>query len=170
MKSTRSIVTALALAVSLAAPALTLASSGSGSSGSGNSGSGNSGSSQVGSSTRKAAKKAKAARPLRLSGSVGNDNVGVKAKAKYEEKTKNGVTTAKFSVEVENATPGDTYAVTVKGIAVGTVTIGALGEGEIEFQSNPRDADDLPLPAGFPALKAGDTVQIGALTVTLRAR
>lgn len=164
MKSTRSIVTAFALAVSLAAPAMTFARHGADDP---------AGDDRGGQKTKvaaKAAKASKAARPLRLSGSVGNDNAGVKARARYEERTKNSTIIKKFDVEITGAQAGQTFPVTVQGKLVGTVTINTLGRGELELRTTPDSPGDLPIPASFPSLKAGDTVQVGTLNITLAAR
>ena len=115
-------------------------------------------------------KSAKTAKPLRLVGSVGSDNNGIKVKAKYEEKSKKQSVTQKFDAEVEGASPGQVFEVRVGGQLVGTMTANQFGHAELELRQNPDSADDLPLPAGFPRLKAGDTVQIGDSTVTLRKR
>jgi len=50
----------------------------------------------------------------------------------------------KFKVELENV-PSGTYDLFVGDIQRGTITVGALGEAQIEFATNDDDGDELPL-------------------------
>ncbi|MBI5505185.1 MAG: hypothetical protein HY899_10320 [Deltaproteobacteria bacterium] len=63
-----------------------------------------------------------------------------KASARFENKRGK----QKFKVEVEGVAAG-VYDVLVGGTARAAVTVGAMGEGEIEFASSSDDADKLPL-------------------------
>lgn len=104
---------------------------------------------------------------------VEGDFVGpnsINGSVKYQERFKNGGLERRFDVEVEDATPGQTFNVRVKGKLVGQVVIGALGIGELElrtaaFIDSPDDG--IPMPDSFPSLKAGDTVTIGSMTTVL---
>lgn len=64
-----------------------------------------------------------------------------------------------FEVEVEDAAPG-TYDVLVNGTVIGQLTVDALGDGELNFSTDPDDVDESPLPANFPEIIDGTTVEI----------
>ena len=126
-----------------------------------------SGSSGSGKSTAKEQKTTE----LRLIGTLGSDDSGAKYRARYEERAKGAkASNRRFDVEVQGAQPGQTFNVIVAGKTVATITANNLGRAKIEFRPSPDDADEKPLPAGFPRLKAGDQVQIGEIKVTLRQR
>lgn len=119
----------------------------------------------------KSAAKDQKASELRLIGTLGSDDSGVKYRARYAERIKGSkASNRRFDVEVQGATPGQTFAVIVAGKAVATITADTLGRATIEFRPSPDDANEQPLPAVFPRLKPGDTVQIGVVKVTLRRR
>lgn len=119
----------------------------------------------------KSAAKDQRATELRLIGTLGSDDNGVKYRARYEERVKGSkASNRRFDVEVQGAQPGQTFAVVVAGKTIATITANTLGRAKIEFRPSPDDANEKPLPAGFPRLKVGDTVQIGAITVTLRQK
>ena len=46
----------------------------------------------------------------------------------------------KFSVELENGTPGDLHDVLIAGEVVGTIEIDAFGRGEIDYDDNAGDS------------------------------
>lgn len=50
-----------------------------------------------------------------------------------------------FKVEVEHLTPGTVLELFVGSISRGTITVGNLGKGEIKFDTNADDSDELPL-------------------------
>ena len=65
-----------------------------------------------------------------------------------------GTTDAELKLEARGL-PAGTYSVSVtlnsdgSTVALGTFTVDAQGEGEIEFATNPEDADEVPFPANF---------------------
>ncbi|RIK68121.1 MAG: hypothetical protein DCC65_04675 [Planctomycetota bacterium] len=66
-----------------------------------------------------------------------------------------------LKVELEDAAAGSTHDVLVRGILIGQLTIGALGEGELEFDTN-IEPGHLPWPANLPTeLTPGTQVQVG---------
>ena len=128
-------------------------------------------SSSSSSGSGKSAAKEQKATQLRLIGTLGSDDSGVKYRARYQERIKGSkASNRRFDVEVQGAQPGQTFKVVVAGKSVATITANNLGVAKVEFRPSPDDADEQPLPAGFPRLKAGDTVQIGDAKVTLRQR
>ncbi len=78
-----------------------------------------------------------------------------------------------FSVQVEGLTPGDAYDVMVGGQAVGTLTINALGVGDLNYDDNFEPGVDDPatqFPANFPTIHAGTLVQVGELSGTFQRK
>lgn len=155
---------ALGLIVGLAPASPSLASGkddGARSSSTSTSGSGNGGS----------AKKDDKASELRLVSNLGSDDNGAKYRVRYEERVKgNKASNRRFDVEIQGAQAGQKFAVVVGGKTVATVTANRLGIAKIEFRPSPDDANEKPLPAGFPRLKAGDSVQVGEVKLTLRRK
>lgn len=73
----------------------------------------------------------------------------------------------RLSVELEDATVGSTHDVSVAGIFVGQLTIGALGKGELEFDTQ-LEPGHLPWPNSLPTeLEIGTSVQVGPAAGTL---
>lgn len=77
-----------------------------------------------------------------------------------------------FSVQVEGLTPGDAFDVMAAGQVVGTITINALGVGDLNYDDNFEAGDDpaTRFPANFPAVKAGTSIQVGALSGTVQRK
>ncbi|MFQ5490041.1 MAG: hypothetical protein ACE5GE_04900, partial [Phycisphaerae bacterium] len=69
----------------------------------------------------------------------------------------------RFTVEVEDATPGTAHDIAINGEIIGQITVGALGTAEVEFDTN-LEPGKIPLPDNFPAeVNAGDNVTVGDL-------
>jgi len=67
----------------------------------------------------------------------------------------------RLSVELEDATIGGMHDVSVGGIFIGQLTIGALGQGELEFDTH-IEPGHLPWPNNLPTeLEVGTSVQVG---------
>lgn len=106
---------------------------------------------------------------IRLSASAGTVAyyANGKFKAKYRERITSAQVVQKFSFEVEAFTPNAEVPVILNGVQVATVIVNPTGGGEFQytsFDNNP--GGELPLPGGFPRLRAGDTITIGNLTST----
>lgn len=90
-------------------------------------------------------------------------------KAVYRERVRNnGHTEQRFTVEVEDAVPGDVYAVAINGTLFGMIVINDLGIGELEYRT-PEFNDDPnvdPIPDNFPHLVVGDAITVGLLNGT----
>ena len=80
---------------------------------------------------------------------------------KYKERYDDGVFEREFEVEIEHSTPGQVFNVVVKNKVVGQITINSLGRGRLDLHTG------INMPASFPTLKDGDTVNIGSIVVTL---
>jgi len=73
----------------------------------------------------------------------------------------------RLKVEMEDATPGSVHQVSVNGIVIGDLTIGSLGEGELEFDTE-VEPDHLPWPAALSSgLDAGAVIVVGPAQGTL---
>jgi|CXWL01.1.fsa_nt_gi hypothetical protein len=73
----------------------------------------------------------------------------------------------KLKVELENAAPGSQHDIQVNGVSIGTLTIGALGKSEIEFDTN-VEPNHLPWPPALSSgLQTGAVVQAGSAIGTL---
>jgi hypothetical protein len=94
-------------------------------------------------------------------------NTLASGKADYRERMRNGTLEQRFSVEVEDATPGDVMQININGTLFGTIVIDDLGVGELQYRTpafidDPGDGD--PIPDGFPTLIAGDQISVGPLS------
>lgn len=128
-------------------------------------------SSTSGSSSEKRAKKEDKATELRLVSNLGSDDKGAKYRVRYEERVKsNKASNRRFDVEIQGAQAGQKFAIVVGGTTIATITANKLGIAKIEYRPSPDDANEKPLPAGFPRLKAGDSVQVGEVKLTLRRK
>ncbi len=105
---------------------------------------------------------------IRLNASAGNEATG-KMKSVYRERNQGATVRQVFKGQVEGFAAGAELPVSVNGNQVATLIVGPLGAGEFEFSTvDDNPGDELPLPSGFPRLRAGDTVTIGNLTATYR--
>lgn len=85
--------------------------------------------------------------------------------AKYRERTKNGQVEQRFSVQVEDGTPGAMLTVTLNDLTIGTIVLNNLGMGELQFRTTVDDPDDgSPIPSGFPTVQVGDTISVGDIS------
>lgn len=75
----------------------------------------------------------------------------------------------RLDIEVEDAAPGALLAITINGVSAGDLTIGSLGEGEVEFDTQMElEPDHTPWPAGVdPNLAVGTVIQVGSLSGSL---
>ena len=91
-------------------------------------------------------------------------NTLASGKAKYRERTRGNTLEQRFSVEVEDSTPGDLLAVTVNGVTFGTIVVNDLGVAELQFRTTSfidDPGDGKPLPPDFPMLMPGDFITVG---------
>lgn len=98
----------------------------------------------------------------------------VEAKGDYRERLRGSTLVQRFTVEVNRATPGESFEVKLNGSVVATVVANALGNAKVEFNDdviddNPTD-NQPPLPDNFPHINAGDTLQIGTFPAATFAR
>lgn len=85
--------------------------------------------------------------------------------AKYRERIKHGSVEQRFSVQVEDGTPGETVTVTLNGMTLGMIVLDPLGRGELQFRTNVDDpGDGNPIPSGFPTVEVGDTISVGDIS------
>ncbi|QDV85708.1 dockerin type I domain-containing protein [Planctomycetes bacterium TBK1r] len=85
---------------------------------------------------------------------------------KFESEAKTSGTTSELDVSVRGMAPSTSVDVIVAGVTVGQLTTDASGNGSLELSSNADDVNDIPLPANFPVVTAGTTVQVGTLSGT----
>ncbi len=103
---------------------------------------------------------------VRLTANLGGGDAP-QAKSTYRERARNGVLAVRWKVELEDFTPGEDVPVSINGSFVGNIIPNKLGVGVIQFRTSIDDpGDGMPLPEGFPRLKAGDTVTVGNLSAT----
>lgn len=96
---------------------------------------------------------------VRISAALRGDG-GASGRAEYRVESDR----RRFKVQCENCPPG-TYDVTLNGQPVGTIVVGALRRGEVEFDSK-AEAGHVVLPASFPAsVVSGDVVAVGSIVV-----
>ncbi|MGP1309667.1 MAG: hypothetical protein ACTS27_05665 [Phycisphaerales bacterium] len=94
-------------------------------------------------------------------------------KADYRERSRNNLIEQRFSIEVEDAQPGESFTVSVNGITFGTIVANDLGVAELQFRTaefidDPGDGD--PIPSEFPRLNAGDVITVGKMMGTFEDR
>lgn len=77
----------------------------------------------------------------------------------YKVKREGGALSKSLEVELENAPPGVTHALTLDGFALGKMITKLKGEGEFSLVA----AGDDYFPEGFPEPKSGSVVRIGEL-------
>ena len=65
-------------------------------------------------------------------------------------------------VEVGGGTAGAVLSLSVAGVMLSDITLGAEGAIRVRYSDQP-EANELPLPAGFPLLEVGDTVTVGGV-------
>ncbi len=82
-------------------------------------------------------------------------------KAEFEAESEHGGQQQEFSVRISNADPATSYDVVVNGVTVGQITTDDLGRGFLKLQSG--DDHGTPLPADFPTIEVGSTIQVGEL-------
>ncbi len=102
----------------------------------------------------------------------GGANDAAQVKSVYRERLRGTTLVQRFNVEVEDYAANTTYEVRVNGALFGTITTDALGFAELEFKTfivdnNPHD-EEPPIPADFPHLTAGMTIQVGDVSATFR--
>lgn len=68
-----------------------------------------------------------------------------------------------FEVEVYGAIGEAPLDVQVDGVLVGQIVVDSRGHGELTFSSDADESEEAPFPAGFPGIRAGSIVEIGAL-------
>lgn len=88
------------------------------------------------------------------------------AKAAYVNEQNGTRSRQKFTVEVQGAQPGAAFGVTVNGNAIGVITADGLGRGKLDLVQG----GDNPGQSAIPAMNAGDTVAVGAMSGTLASR
>ena len=85
----------------------------------------------------------------------------VRGKAKFEVEREHGGWEVKFEVKVRGSSRGQ-HDVLIDGVKVGTVRIDNRGRGELEMSTRPDDDKGL-LPADFPEITVGSTVEVSGL-------
>ncbi|MEC9372333.1 MAG: hypothetical protein VYC34_00745, partial [Planctomycetota bacterium] len=92
-------------------------------------------------------------------------------KADYRDRMRRGTIEQRFSVEVEDAKPGETLEVHVNGALFGTMTVDDLGRAELQFRTAQfidDPGDGTPIDMDFPRLLPGDTITVGGLAGTFQ--
>ena len=100
-------------------------------------------------------------------------NTLVSGKADYRERTRDNTLEQRFSVEVEDAAPGETFEVRVNGALFGTITADDLGVAELQFRTAQfidDPGDGTPIPTDFPRLAAGDMITVGPVSGAFEER
>ena len=79
----------------------------------------------------------------------------------FNQSVNNNTTITTLSVQVQGATPDDTFSVTVDSVVVGQFTTDPNGNGGLVLSSNPMNAQQQPLPANFPTgIAVGTSVSL----------
>lgn len=69
-----------------------------------------------------------------------------------------------FDIEVSGGEPGASVEVSINGVVVLSVTLDEFGNAHLQFDSNPDEPDEAPLPMEFPGAGEGDAVGVGELS------
>ncbi len=95
------------------------------------------------------------------------DNSSAAGTVAYHTRTRDGVTTTRFSVSVTGAAADSSLDVSIGDVVVGQVTTDSTGAGTLVLSSDPVD-NESPLPANFPTtIDPATTVTVGTLSGTL---
>ncbi|MHC5113006.1 MAG: hypothetical protein ACYTGP_01100 [Planctomycetota bacterium] len=86
-------------------------------------------------------------------------------KSEYRERMNNGRLEQRFKVDVEDAEPGAMMEIHLNGELVGIIVVGPLGQGELEYRTDPEPGESDPFPSGL-AVFAGDGITVGNLSGT----
>jgi hypothetical protein len=95
---------------------------------------------------------------LELGGRFGSPTA-LRSEASYKSKRKLGVVTKELKLEVDDAAPGTTYAVTIDGAAIGKMVTNEKGDAELNLVENKEQK----FPTGFSEPKAGSVIRIGEI-------
>lgn len=71
---------------------------------------------------------------------------------------------AEFEVNVVGGAANGVLNITVAGVAAGSITLDAAGNGHLEYNAHADDPDEQPFPADFPTPVTGDAVSVGGLS------
>ena len=91
------------------------------------------------------------------------DTSHASGKAEYRERMNNGRLEQRFKISIEDAEPGAMLDVFLNGELVGIIVVSPLGQGELDYRTDPEPGESDPLPSGFPTVLAGDDVSVGSL-------
>ncbi len=80
---------------------------------------------------------------------------------KFETGTINGIANNELEVAVSGASPNANLNVKVGGVPVGQIATDTNGVGMLVLATRPSHANESALPADFPAISVGTTIQIG---------
>ena len=103
----------------------------------------------------------------RLSTPLTDSSSSATGGAVYSTHTYDGTTTTRFAVRVRGATADSTLDVAVDGTVVGQIMTDGNGNGSLVLSSDPKNANEQPLPADFPTVTDGSTVTVGSLSGTM---
>ena len=93
---------------------------------------------------------------------------GVRRSAEFEQQTEKGVVKRKFKAEIEGAAPNTAFDVKVNDVLVGKLVTDAKGKAKLILSTQPKDARESLMPAGFPAVAVGSSVTIGTASSTFQ--
>lgn len=79
----------------------------------------------------------------------------------FESETHRGTLKSELGISVNSLTPNASLDVIIDNITVGQIVTDANGHGDLDLSSLPRGTNELPLPANFPVIAAGSSIQIG---------
>src|SRR2546425_139198 len=96
---------------------------------------------------------------------------GATIEVQYQERYKHGTLSRRFHVEIQGASPGESFDVYVADELVGTAVADEEGEAGLQLRTGAHGGEDgdgpQPLPDTFPSLHPGDSVLVGGITVSL---
>jgi hypothetical protein len=93
---------------------------------------------------------------------------GVRRSAEYEQQTEKGLVKRKFKAEIEGAARNTAFDVKVNDVLVGKLVTDAKGKAKLILSTQPKDARESLMPAGFPAVSVGSSVTIGTASSTFQ--
>ena len=88
--------------------------------------------------------------------------------AEYEQESENGLPKRSFEAEIEKAAPNATFEVHVNDVLVGSIVTDKNGKGKLRLSTTPKDARDQLMPATFPSVTVGTTINIGTAAATFQ--
>jgi hypothetical protein len=83
------------------------------------------------------------------------------AYVEFEMESERGSSRTELGISVNFLEPRSLLDVVIDGVLIGQISTDADGHGDLDLSSHPRGSHEIPLPADFPIITSGTSIQIG---------